>query len=113
MLGFARLFPYASDDHGFVHKHIPFTNTTAEINAALLNDPTKTLELQAKRMHKQDFNLINIYILPDSSTPHNFRLQLKHLNSLSNTYILEDFNAHDHTWLTTHTPDDRGDDILQ
>ena len=98
-----------------IQKNIPFTNITHEIVASLPRDPTQTLELQATRitLHKQNIIFINTYIPPASSTPPDFTLHLDHLNTLHNTYILGDLNAHDNTWLTTQNTDTRGTTLQQ
>ena len=82
-----------------IHKDIPFTNTTAETHARMTLDPT--LEIQSTRIQIQKHHY-NIYIPPTDSTP-----SLNYLNTITNSYILGDFNAHDPVWLTTQNTDTR------
>jgi len=96
-----------------IHKDIPFTHTTAQTLAAM--PPDNTLELQSIRiqLRKQALNIFNTYIPPASSCPPGYAPQLDHLNSLPNTFILGDLNAHDPTWLDSQQTDTRGLQIIQ
>ena len=94
-----------------IHKSIPFTNTTAETHARMPHDPT--LEIQSSRIqiHKQTYNIFNIYIPPTDSTPPGYHPQLNYMNTINNSFILGDFNAHDTTWLASQYTDTRADTI--
>ena len=96
-----------------IHKDIPFTHTTANTLAEM--PPDNTLELQSIciRLHKQSLNIINCYIPPSSSSPPGYTTHLDHLDSLNNTFVLGDFNAHDSAWLETQQTDTRGEQITQ
>ena len=90
-----------------IHKDIPFTNTTAETHAQMPPDPT--LEIQSTRIqiHKHHYNIHNIYIPPTDSTPPGYTPSLNYLNTITDSYILGDFNAHDPVWLTKQNTDTR------
>ena len=90
-----------------IHKAVPFTNTTAETHARMPPDPT--LEIQSTRIqiHKHHYNIHNIYIPPTDSTTPGYTPSLNYLNTITDSYILGVFNAHDPVWLTTQNTDNR------
>ena len=90
-----------------IHKDIPFTNTTAETQARMPPDPTLKIQSTRIQIHKHHNSIHNIYIPPTDSTPPGYTPSLNYLNTITNSYILGDFNAHGQVWLTTQNTDTR------
>ena len=90
-----------------IHKDIPFTNTTAETHVRMPHDPTLELQSTHIQIHKHHYNIDNIYIPPTDYTPRGYTPSLNYLNTITNSFILGDFNAHDPVWLTTQNTDTR------
>ena len=92
-----------------VSKSIPFTHTTARTLASLQVDNTRELQSLTLRVGKTDLQLCNVYLPPYSSCSLRYVHDLSLLESLQNTLILGDFNAHDSAWFSAHAEDTRGE----
>ena len=95
----------------YIHNDIIYKDTTSHTKTLFQNDTTMEIQsLCVKSGHKQEINIYNIYIPPETSMP-DYTPQLLPLTQTPNTIIAGDFNAHNTAWYTNNTEDNRGREV--
>ena len=108
-----------TDGHGgglitYIHKSILYKDTTQTTQSLFQNDTTLEIQsLSVNSGHKQEVNIYNIYIPPDTShaVPVHYNPQLHPLTQTPNSIIAGDFNAKDTAWYEHNQSNRRGLDI--
>ena len=80
-----------------VHKHINFTNTSAQTKSLLppLDNTTETQSIKVRTGNTSHITIVNTYIPPQTSptTPADYSPQLQHITDTPNLILGGDFNA--------------------